>query len=86
MSKKKQRARALHEVLAVLDGWIEGAKENHEALYHRGELAGEECWTRFHPQDIRNMVDDAARALGVADLVDAGAHEFDLKLPVRSSR
>lgn len=58
-------AEALAEVLRMLDGWIEGAKSNHEGLGHRGEPMGEECWTQFHPNDIRNMVADAARQIGV---------------------
>lgn len=58
---------ALAHVRRVLDGWIEGAKANHEGLGHRDERAGEECWTQFHPDDIRNMVTDAAAELGVAE-------------------
>jgi hypothetical protein len=49
----------------VLAEWVKGAKENHEALDHRGEPAGEECWTRFYAGDITNMIDDAARRVGV---------------------
>lgn len=59
--------RALKRVLDVLDGWIDGAKANHDALEHRGESTGDECWTRFHPDDIRNMVNDAAREVGVTE-------------------
>lgn len=56
---------ALVAVLEALDGWIEGAQENHGALEHRHETRGEECWRRFAPSDIRNMVNDAARELGL---------------------
>lgn len=56
---------ALGAVLDALDGWIEAARENHKAMEHRGENVGDECWRRFAPSDVRDMVDDAARALGV---------------------
>lgn len=58
--------RALARFLGVLDGWIEGARSNHDALDHRGESRGEECWTQFHPSDIRRMVNDAAREVGLS--------------------
>lgn len=58
--------RALVKLLAVLDGWIDGARSNHDALGHRGENRGEECWTQFHPSDIRRMVNDAAREVGLS--------------------
>lgn len=58
---------ALYTMLTVLDGWIEGAHSNHEALDHRGEGTDSPCWTQFHPQDIRAMVNDAARELGVGE-------------------
>jgi hypothetical protein len=58
---------ALVRMLSVLDGWIEGARENHDALGHRGENRGEECWRSFAPSDIRNMVNDVARELGLAE-------------------
>lgn len=51
--------KALREVLAALDGWIEGAKSNHEALGHRDT----DCCETFHPEDIRNMVADAAMSI-----------------------
>lgn len=56
--------RALDEVISALDGWIEGAKSNHEALGHRGEPVDGECWRVFHVDDIRNMIEDARRQLG----------------------
>ena len=59
-----QRA-ALQAVLDALDGWIEGCHENHQAMEHRNENRGEECWRSFAPSDFRNMVGDAARQLGV---------------------
>lgn len=54
-------ATALRTFLTVLDGWIDGARVNHYALGHRDEPIGEECWRSFTPDDIRTMVDDAAR-------------------------
>lgn len=57
---------ALQAVLDSLDGWIEGAQANHDGIGHRGELVGGECWRSFAPGDIRNMVNDAAREIGVA--------------------
>jgi hypothetical protein len=56
---------ALAAMLRILDDWIEGAHSNHEGMDHRGEPVTEECWTRFHPADIRNMINDAARELGL---------------------
>jgi hypothetical protein len=57
---------ALSSLLGALDGWIEGAKNNHDALNHRSESRGEECWRNFAASDIRNMVNDAAREMGIA--------------------
>jgi hypothetical protein len=51
---------ALKQVLTALDGWIKGNIDNVEGGI--GEL---EAVHRFHSQDIRNMVNDAARDLGV---------------------
>jgi hypothetical protein len=58
---------ALYSLLVNLDGWIDGAKENHEALDHRNEGRGEECWTRWHPADFRSMVNDVACELGLSE-------------------
>jgi hypothetical protein len=58
---------ALYALLVSLDGWIAGARENHDALDHRNEPTGEECWTRWHPADIRSMVNDVARELGLGE-------------------
>lgn len=55
----------LDAVSDVLASWVNGAKENHDALGHRGEPVGEECWTRFHAGDITNMIDDAAHQVGI---------------------
>lgn len=63
MAADKRQALAI--VRAVLDDWIRGARENHEALGHRHENTGEECWRTFAPSDFRNMINDAARELGV---------------------
>lgn len=52
---------ALHAMLGVLDGWIEGAAENHEAMSHRDN----DCCRDFAPADIRRMINDAAAELGV---------------------
>lgn len=57
---------ALSTVLQALDGWVQGAKENHEAMGHRGENTGSECWRTFAPSDFRNMINDAATELGLA--------------------
>lgn len=58
---------ALAVFLNVLDSWIQGAKENHDAMGHRNENRGAECWRQFTPSDIRRMVNDAARELGVQE-------------------
>lgn len=57
---------ALSALLGILDDWIEGAHSNHGAMAHRGEDVGSECWRQFAPADIRVMVTDAARELGVS--------------------
>lgn len=58
----------LQSMLGALDGWIEGARDNHEGMGHRGENTGDECWRQFAPSDIRSMVNDVARELGVAEI------------------
>lgn len=58
---------ALIAMLDTLDGWIEGAKENHDAMGHSHENRGEECWRQYTPSDIRRMVNDAAREVGVSE-------------------
>jgi hypothetical protein len=55
---------ALRAMLDVLDGWIEGAAENHEAMSHRDN----DCCRDFAPADIRRMVNDAAAELRVPAL------------------
>jgi hypothetical protein len=60
-------ADALSRMLGVLDGWIEGARSNHDGMGHRGEPRGEECWTQYAPADIRRMINDAAREAGLSE-------------------
>lgn len=62
----------LQAMLATLDGWIEGAYENHQAMAHRNENTGEECWRKFEPSDIRAMINDTAREFGVTEFVIDG--------------
>jgi hypothetical protein len=50
---------ALREVLVVVNGWVAGTAENHEAMQHRGN-----CCRDFAPADFRQMLNDAARNLG----------------------
>lgn len=64
---KQVASLALYTLLTMVDGWIEGARSNHEGMSHRGEPHGGECWTQFHPEDIRRMVNDAAQKLGVPE-------------------
>jgi len=66
-SKDYGRLHALSTFLGVLDGWIDGSKSNHGACDHRGEGVGEECWRSYAPADIRRMVNDAAREVGVKE-------------------
>lgn len=58
---------ALAVLLVVLDDWINGVHDNHEAMGHRGESTGSECWRQFAPDDIRRMVNDAAREVGIPE-------------------
>jgi hypothetical protein len=62
--------RALKAMLGQLDGWVQGCKENHEACDHRGEPRGGECWREFAPSDIRRMVNDAAREMGLDEFAE----------------
>jgi hypothetical protein len=41
----------------VIDGWVRTAKENHDALGHRGE--DRPCWETWHVADFRSMIGDA---------------------------
>jgi hypothetical protein len=61
---------ALAAVLGALNGRIEGGRENHDAMGHRHENRGEECWRSFAPSDIRSMINDAARQVGLARFPD----------------
>jgi hypothetical protein len=56
---------ALQALLGVLDDWIERAWANHKEMAHRPEPVGAACWRQFHPADIRIMVNDTAKELGL---------------------
>lgn len=71
---------ALAAMFRMLDSWIDGAKENHEAIGHRHENTGEECWRTFAPDDIRRMVNDVARELGLAEFPAPTTPEEDKAL------
>lgn len=60
------KSMALYTMLTTLDGWIEGQQANHAALEHTWENDGEECFRRYTPEDIRNMINDAAREVGIS--------------------
>lgn len=62
--------RALKAMLGQLDGWIQGCKENHQGMGHGSELVGGECWREFAPSDIRRMVNDAAREVGLDEFAE----------------
>jgi len=49
-------------MLSVLDGWIEGARENHEAMGRR-----EPFDDSFAPDDVRRMVNDMCNELGAPE-------------------
>lgn len=57
---------ALREMLRTLNGWVEGARSNLEAM---GRLAAdvERDSRTFDVDDIRMMVNDAARACGTSE-------------------
>jgi hypothetical protein len=61
------KSSVLYALLVNLDGWIGTTRENHEAMGHRHESRGEECWRRFEPPDIRRMINDVAREVGVTE-------------------
>lgn len=56
---------ALRSMLEMLDAWIQGQQENHQGSDHRYEDRGEECWRQYAPSDIRRMVSDTAREMGL---------------------
>jgi hypothetical protein len=58
---RRAQYEAFRAVLCVLDGWVAGALENHEAMSHRDD----DCCRAFGVDDIRRMVNDAARELDV---------------------
>jgi hypothetical protein len=60
---RRAQFEALRTVLDVLDGWIDGAAENHEAMSHRDN----DCCRDFAPADIRRMVNGAAAELRVPE-------------------
>lgn len=62
---RRAQYNALRKMLEVLDGWTRGARENHDALGHRGESVP--CWSQFARADIIVMVADAACELGTFD-------------------
>jgi hypothetical protein len=64
--RKIAQSQALYAMLCNLDSWIRGARENHGAMEHRNENTGEECWRQFAPSDIRSMINDTARELGIS--------------------
>lgn len=57
----------------VLDDWVSGAADNHEALGHRDE----DCCSTFTPEDIRRMIDDARNEITAAP--EQSAPEVDPK-------
>lgn len=58
--------RAIYEagktMLGVLDSWIEGARENHEAAGRHDPFD-----EQFYPDDFRNMINDMCRELGAPE-------------------
>lgn len=61
----------LKALLSVLDGWVEGARENNEAMDRRDCYpGGPNDPERFHASDIRRMVNDAARMMGTNEPFD----------------
>jgi hypothetical protein len=57
--------RALMAVLDALTGWVEAAYEDHRTRGHNSESVGAECWRQFAPSDIRRMVNDACKEVGL---------------------
>lgn len=64
--RKNGAQQALYAMMASLDSWIDISQSNHEAMGHRHENPGEECWRQYAPGDIRNMINDAARELDIS--------------------
>jgi hypothetical protein len=59
---------ALHTMLGVAEGWAETAHENELAMDHRDVKRPDE--QAFFLADIRTMLNDAARELGLANVWD----------------
>lgn len=58
---------ALDAVLDALDVWIEKAARFHGRYCTEAEPKGKECWRAFAPSDIRNMVNNACREVGILE-------------------
>lgn len=58
--KRKAKIRPMFVMRRVVKDWEAGAKENHEALQHRGT----DCCDTFTVEEIMRMIDDAERELG----------------------
>lgn len=61
------KRKALRAVLDALDGWIEKAASFHRCYCTEAEPKGKECWRAFAPADIRDMVNQACREVGLLE-------------------
>jgi hypothetical protein len=68
-ARRVAKRAALAAVMNALDGWIRSVRDEHHAMGHKGESRGDECWRRFAPGDIRLMINDAAREVGIAPFI-----------------
>lgn len=59
---------ALRRMRIMVESWVAQQQEEHEANGHRREDVGQPCWNRWHPNDIRTMINDTARELGVPEM------------------
>jgi hypothetical protein len=67
---KRAKYDALREMLRTVNGWYEGAAENHVALDHHDD--GDRCLL-FTIEDLQRMVNDTARACGTREPWNPGA-------------
>lgn len=61
--KPDSRRAALLAMLNHVDDWAEWAQGEHEALGHREK----DCCGVFHPDDVRRMINGAAREIGLTE-------------------
>lgn len=64
LSARSSAYETLRTFISVLDGWVEGAKENNRSMDYRDDDRPQGI-TEFHVNDVRRIANETARMLGV---------------------